>query len=104
MTAAADSVALVDFQACWSDMDLPAHVREVLGAAPLVQTPENRPQLLDWALGRATGATDWRLGNRDDHGVHEAIFHVPGIGRIVEAVITKARNRSEEHTSELQSL
>jgi hypothetical protein len=92
MTAAADSVALVDFQACWSDMDLPAHVREVLGAAPLVQTPENRPQLLDWALGRATGATDWRLGNRDDHGVHEAIFHVPGIGRIVEAVITKARN------------
>ena len=69
---------VVDFQAGWAEMDLPAHVREVLGAAPLVQTPETRPQLLDWALGRSTGTTDWRLGNRDDHGVYEAVFHVPG--------------------------
>jgi hypothetical protein len=73
-------------------MDLPPHVHEVLSAAPLVQTPEDRTQLLDWALGRATGATDWRLGNRDDHGVHEATFQVKGGGRVVEAVITKARN------------
>ncbi|HEY1986342.1 MAG TPA: DUF4914 family protein [Terracidiphilus sp.] len=84
--------SFVDFQSCWAEMDLPAHVREVLSAAPLVQTPENRPQLLDWALGRSTGSTDWRLGNRDDHGVHEAIFQVPGTGRIVEAIVTKARN------------
>ena len=53
-------------------------VREVLSAAPLVQTPETRPQLLDWALGRTTGATDWRLGNRDDHGVYEAVFKARG--------------------------
>ena len=57
---------------------------------------KTRPQLLDWALGRPTGTTDWRLGNRDDHGVYEAIFHIPGqpngMGRIVEAVVTKARN------------
>jgi hypothetical protein len=96
VTVAVDSKAVVDFQACWAEMDLPAHVREVLGAAPLVQMPENRPQLLDWALGRPTGTTDWRLGNREDHGVYEAIFHVPGqpngMGRIVEAVVTKARN------------
>jgi hypothetical protein len=46
-------------------------VGEVLAAAPLVQTPENRSQLLDWALGRSTGTTDWTLGNRDDHGVHD---------------------------------
>src|ERR1035441_6109057 len=92
MTTAAPSRTLVDFQACWAEMDLPPHVREVLAASPLVQTPENRPQLLDWALGRPTGATDWRLGNRDDHGVLEVIFQTPGVGRIVEAVITKARN------------
>ena len=79
MTAAA-SEAVVDFQACWAEMDLPAHVHEVLAAAPLVQTPENRPQLLDWALGRASGATDWRHGNRDDHGVYEAVFQAGAAG------------------------
>jgi len=92
MTAAAVSEPNVDFQACWAEMDLPAHVREVLNSASLVQTPENRQQLLDWSLGRATGTTDWRLGNRDDHGVYEAIFKAKGMGRVVEAVITKARN------------
>ncbi len=90
--ATTSSESVVDFQAVWAEMELPAHVREVLSAAPLVQTPENRSQLLDWALGRATGATDWRLGNRDDHGVYEAIFNAEGTGRVVEAVITKARN------------
>jgi hypothetical protein len=93
-TAASDPV--IDFQAAGATLDLPAHVREVLSAAPLVQTPENRPQLLDWALGRSPGTTDWTLGNRDDHGVYEAVFHLPGnsngASRIVEAVITKARN------------
>ena len=68
-TAATDPV--IDFQSNWANLDLPAHVREVLSAAPLVQTPENRPQLLDWALGRSSGTTDWTLGNRDDHGVYE---------------------------------
>ncbi len=83
---------VVDFQAMWTELDLPPAVREVLSAAPLMQTPETRPQLLDWALGRTTGATDWRLGNRDDHGVYEAVFKARGRGRIVEAIITKARN------------
>ena len=84
--------AFVDFQACWADFELPAHVREVLSAAPLVQMPETRQQLLDWALGRASGETDWTLGNREDHGVYEAVFQVPGGGRVVEAILTKARN------------
>src|SRR5258708_8364496 len=96
-TAARSERVVVDFQSCWAEMDLPAHVREVLSAAPLVQTPENRPQLLDWALGRSTGATDWRLGNRDDHGVLQVVFQTPGVGRIVEAVITKARNGLAVH-------
>ena len=92
MSISAPDDALVDFQACWSEFELPAHVREVLAAAPLVQTPETRQQLMDWALGRATGETDWTLGNRDDHGQYEAVFQTPGAGRIIEAVITKARN------------
>ena len=96
MTTAAASEPVVDFQAGWAELDLPAHVREVLSVAPLIQVPESRTQLLDWALGRSTGETDWRLGNRDDHGVYEAVFLVPGrklgAGRITEAVITKARN------------
>jgi hypothetical protein len=92
MTATVAPEPLLDFQSCWPEKDLPAHVHEVLSAAPLVQTPENRQQLLDWALGRATGSTDWRHGNRDDHGVYEAVFQAQGIGRIVEAVVTKARN------------
>lgn len=92
MNLAATGVAPVDFQIAWADLDLPGSVREVLAAAPLVRTPETRLELLDWALGRASGATDWTPGNRDDHGVHEVVFQAPGIGRIIEAVITKARN------------
>ena len=92
MTTASTGSTLVDFQSCWPELELPAAVREVLGGAPLFKTPENRQDLLDWALGRQSGATDWTLGNRDDHGVHEVIFHAPGVGRIIEAVITKARN------------
>ena len=52
LTVAAEIKSVVDFQAAWAELDLPAHVREVLAAAPLMQVPENRPQLLDWALGR----------------------------------------------------
>jgi len=92
MTKEAVKPAFVDFQASWAELNLPEPVREVLSAAPLVQTPETRQQLLDWALGRATGETDWTLGNREDHGVYEAVFQTPGQGRITEAVITKARN------------
>jgi len=87
-----DPQAVVDIQTNWADFDLPAHVLEVLSAAPLVQFPETRQQLLDWSLGRTSGATDWRLGNREDHGFYEVIFQAKGVGRIVEAEITKARN------------
>src|ERR1035437_1950320 len=92
MTTAAAADALVDFQACWAEFELPEHVREVLSGAPLVQAPETRQQLLDWALGRSSGDTDWTLGDRGDHGQYEAVFHTRGVGRVVEAVITNARN------------
>jgi hypothetical protein len=86
------SGTFVDFQTNWAEMEMPETVQEVLSAAPLVQIPETRQQLMDWALGRTSGETDWTLGNREDHGVYEAVFQTPGVGRIIEAVITKARN------------
>jgi len=92
MATVARASEFVDFQANWADLGLPASVREVLSAAPLVQSPETRAQLMDWALGRSSGDTDWTLGNRDDHGQYEAVFQAPRAGRIVEAIITKARN------------
>ncbi len=92
MTPLAAAGSFVDLQTSWSDLDLPAHVREVLGAARLVQIPETRLQLLDWALGRASGETDWRLGNRDDHSQYEVVFQTAAKGRITEAIVTKARN------------
>src|SRR5580704_16860206 len=90
-TAASDRV-FVDFQSCWPELELPPHVCEALSAVPLIQAPETRLQLMDWALGRSTGETDWTLGNRDDHGQYEAVFQTPGLGRVTEAIITKARN------------
>jgi len=74
------------------DLGLPAAVREVLSAARRVQTPETRADLLDWALGRSSGETDWTSGNRDDRGQYEVVFQAPWSWRFVEAVITKARN------------
>ena len=58
MTPEAAIGTFVDFQASWADFDLPAAVSEVLSAAPLVQAPETRAQLMDWALGRSSGDTD----------------------------------------------
>ncbi|MFT3736927.1 MAG: DUF4914 family protein [Rhodocyclaceae bacterium] len=76
----------------WPSLGLPAHVIEVLSAAPSLAVAETREELLDWALGRASGSTDWSPGNREDKGEYEAAFDVPAMGRVVEAVVTKARN------------
>jgi len=59
MTTATAVEIVVDFQSCWAELDLPAAVREVLAAAPLVQAPETRSQLLDWAGDRAIRTGDW---------------------------------------------
>ena len=58
MTTAAASESVVDFQASWAELDLPAHVREVLSAAPLVQTPETRHA----TAGLGAGPVDRRNG------------------------------------------
>jgi len=81
-----------DFRNDWPQLGLPPHVIEVLSAAPTLFVPECREDLLNWALGRETGATDWTLGNREDKGEYEVAFEVPQLGRVVEATVTKARN------------
>jgi len=56
-----------------------------------VQTPETRQQLMDWALGRATGDTDWTSAIAKTTACTRQCFKLPR-GSRVEAVITKARN------------
>ncbi|MGH7442562.1 MAG: DUF4914 family protein, partial [bacterium] len=82
----------VNFVKDWPSLGLPASVTEVLGAAPSVVVPERREDLLNWALGREVGATDWSGNNREDKGEYEVAFDVPGRGSVVEARVVKARN------------
>ena len=94
-SSAMDTV--IDFARHWKQLELPAAVRSVLTTAPSLYVPRHREDLLDWALGRDSEATDWRMGNREDHGTFEVAFDVPAhhdqpATRTVEAVITKARN------------
>ncbi len=70
----------IDFKTDWPTLGLPAHVMEVLSAAPALYVPNSREDLLDWALGRDTGTTDWNIGNREDMGEFESVFDVPGVG------------------------
>jgi hypothetical protein len=82
----------IDFKKDWPKLGLPAHVIEVLSAAPAVYVAEDRLDLFNWALGREAGTTDWSIGNREDKGEYEVAFDVAGKGRVVEALVTKARN------------
>jgi hypothetical protein len=82
----------VDFRRDWSVLDLPAHLAEVLRQAPGLRAAVRREDLLDWALGREAGTTDWDPNNREDKGEYEVAFEVPERGRVVEAIVTKARN------------
>lgn len=92
VTAKDPTPRTINFKTDWSSLGLPAHVMEVLGAAPALHVAESREDLLNWALGREAGATDWNHNNREDKGVFECAFEVPGYGRVVEATVTKARN------------
>ncbi|MDQ8024099.1 MAG: DUF4914 family protein [Moraxellaceae bacterium] len=93
MDTALDSAApTLDFARDWAELGLPPHVIEVLGAAPKIFVPTCREDLLDWALGRDAGSTDWSAANRDDKAEYNAVFDIPGLGPVTEAVVTKARN------------
>ncbi|MDO6387267.1 MULTISPECIES: DUF4914 family protein [unclassified Uliginosibacterium] len=82
----------IDFKNDWPKLGLPAHVIEVLSAAPAIYVAECREDLLNWALNRKPGETDWRHANREDKGEVEVGFDVPGKGYVAEATVTKARN------------
>jgi hypothetical protein len=91
-TTTAKSKETIDFQRDWATLHLPAHVLEVLAAAPALYVANNREDLLNWALDRPSDATDWSHANREDKGEYEVAFDVPEVGRVVEAIVTKARN------------
>lgn len=86
------TIRKIDFKKEWTSLGLPAQVIEVLSAAPALYVAETREDIFNWALGREAGSTDWNPGNREDKGEFECAFEVPGVGRVVEAVVTKARN------------
>lgn len=89
---ASQAPSVIDFKQDWSKLKLPASVVEVLSAAPALFVPETREDVLNWGLGRETGATDWGIGNREDKGEYTVAFDVPGKGLVPEAVVVKARN------------
>jgi len=92
MTPKTTTVETLDFKLDWTKLDLPASVSEVLAAALSIHVPECREDLLNWALGREAGSTDWSRENREDKGEYEVAFDVPGKGPVVEATVTKVRN------------
>ncbi|HTA17088.1 MAG TPA: hypothetical protein VK786_05015 [bacterium] len=67
----------IDFAKDWTSLELPASVIEVLGAASSLLVPNSREDLLNWALGREAGATDWSISNREDKGEYVVSFDVP---------------------------
>ena len=98
-TATQGERVIIDFQSNWAELNLPPSVREVLSAAPLIQTPETRQQLMDWALGRSTGETDWTLGNRDDHDKNFAfLMDSRGVWKLSPAYDITWSRLKREHT------
>ncbi len=83
---------LVDFSRLLPGLSMPAELAEVLKAAPSISVPTCREDLLNWALGRAEGSTDWAIQQRQDDGTYAVQFEVPGKGLVTEATVAKARN------------
>ena len=85
-------MGFIDFRDGWRTLGLPKELVDLLSKAPSLHFPQKRTDLLDWALGREAGSTDWKQSNRTDRGTYEVAFDVPGKGRVVEAEVVKARN------------
>jgi len=75
-----------------ASIPLPREILDLLAKAPSHRLPLERTDLLDWALGRESGTTDWAQSNRTDRGVFQVAYEVPGRGTVVEADVAKARN------------
>ncbi|MBI4470658.1 MAG: DUF4914 family protein [Acidobacteria bacterium] len=65
----------------WNEMPLPAELKEILAACPGFAVPRDRRTILDLALG-----------GDGFHDVYEVAYDVPGMGRVVEATVTRCRN------------
>lgn len=81
----------IDFRVDWRKAGLPQEIVSLLEKAPSLHFPIKRTDLLDWALGREAGATDWTQGNRGDAGTFTVAYDVNG-KTVVEAEVVKARN------------
>ena len=71
---------LIDATGQWRELDLPAEVKALLERARSVIFPRNREEVLDLAMGG------------QESSVFEVAYDVPGVGRQVEATVSKVRN------------
>ena len=85
-------MGVINFRENWRSLKLPQDVVDLLNRARGIQVADKREDLLDWALGREIGSTDWTVGNRDDLGTYTVAYEIPGKGRVIEANVVKALN------------
>ena len=85
-------MGVIHFKESWRSLKLPHDLADLLGRAKAIHVAEKREDLLDWALGRESGSSEWSTTARDDLGTYTVEFDVPGKGKIVEADVVKARN------------
>lgn len=85
-------MGVINFRENWRSLKLPQDLVDLLGRAKSIHVAEKREDILDWALGRETGTTDWSTASREDMGTYTVSFDVAGKGSIVEAEVVKARN------------
>ncbi len=64
----------------WQKINPPAHVADILAAAPEVTVPASLAELVDASVGGP------------DQDAFEVAYDVPGKGRVVEAVVARVRN------------
>jgi hypothetical protein len=85
-------MGVINFHENWRSLKLPQEVVDLLNKARAIHVPDRREDLLDWALGREIGSTDWTVGNREDLGTYTVAYEIPGKGRVIEANVVKALN------------
>ena len=70
----------IDFEKNWRQFNLPAQVVDIFEKSETLLFPKNREQIFRMAMGGRS------------HGIFEVAYEVPGMGRIVEATVTKCTN------------
>lgn len=70
----------IHFEKLWRKMNLPPHIVDIFDSSEGLLFPKSREHILRMAMGGRS------------HGTYEVAYEVPGIGRIVEATVTKCTN------------